>query len=196
MRTRVAAEALAVVPALLVAGCITVNIYFPAPEVRRAAEQIVEETWGGNAGGAAATPSTPSEPGSSWLSPFPPRAAYAQDVDINVSTAAIRTLKEQMKTRANQLKPYLDQGRVGVTKDGMLAVRNLEGVPLRDQATVRRLVEAEDRDRETLYQEIAKANNFGADRVDDIRKIFAETWIEKAEKGWPIQSKDGSWTTK
>lgn len=195
MRTRVAGGILISAAALLVAGCITVNIYFPAPEVRKAAEQIVEETWG-DQGGAAATPSAGEEPESSWLSPFLARVAHAQDVDINVSTAAIRTLKDGMKTRADQLKPYLDKGHLGITKDGMLAVRNLDGVALRDQATVRRLVEAENRDRESLYQEIAKANNFGADRVADIRKIFADTWIQKAEKGWPIQKADGSWGVK
>jgi uncharacterized protein YdbL (DUF1318 family) len=186
-------KALWLMPALFVAGCITVNIYFPAPEVRRAAEQIVEETWGEGAA-AAATPATGD---SSWMHGLLVSTAYAQDdVDINVSTAAIRTLKQQMKTRADQLKPYLDKGQVGITQDGMLAVRNLDGVPLRDQATVRRLVEAENSDRETLYQEIAKANNFGADRVPDIRKIFAETWIEKAEKGWPVQAAGGAWGTK
>jgi len=186
------------VPALLVAGCITVNIYFPAPEMRRAAEQIVDETWGTgeDSNGASATPSTTDTPGTSWLAPLLVNAAYAQDVDINVSTAAIRSVKEQMKTRAAQLKPYLDQARVGIGKDGMLTVRDLEGVPLRDQATVRRLVEAENRDREILYQEISKANKFGAERVDDIRTIFAETWIAKAEKGWPIQNKDGAWGIK
>ena len=101
-----------------------------------------------------------------------------------------------MRTRANQLKPYLDKGQVGISNKGMLDVRTLEGVPLRDQATVRRLVEAENRDRESLYQEISKANNFEADRIEDVRKIFADTWIQKAEKGWPIQKKDGAWTTK
>lgn len=187
---------LMIAAALFVAGCITVNIYFPAPEVRRAAEQIVEETWGDGQMGTA-TPGTPTGSDSSWLSPFLVSAAHAQnDVDINVSTAAIRTLKAQMKTRADQLKPHLDKGQVGIGNDGMLVIRNLEGVPLRDQATVRRLVDAENRDRETLYQEIAKANDFGSERVPDIRRIFAETWIAKAERGWPIQKSDGSWGTK
>jgi len=190
-------NAVALTSALFVSGCITVNIYFPAPEVRRAAEQIVEETWGDGSDAATATPNSHGSSESSWLVPLLASAAYAQgDVDINVSTAAIRTLKHQMAARAEQLKPYLSQGRLGIAKDGMLAIRNLDGVPLRDQATVRRLVDAENRDRETLYQEIAKANNFGADRVPDIKKIFAETWIQKAEKGWPIQKPDGTWTTK
>ena len=79
----------------LAAGCLTVNVYFPAPEVRSAAEQIVEETWGDGAAkdtkDAAATPT-------SWLRMFAPAAAYAAepDVDIDVSTAAIRKLKAAM----------------------------------------------------------------------------------------------------
>jgi uncharacterized protein YdbL (DUF1318 family) len=180
--------------AVLLAGCITVNIYFPAPEVRRAAEEIVDETWGSGGGSNAATPA--ADKTTSWLQLLSPAAAHAQQVDINVSTAAIRTLKDQMKARAGQLKPYLDRGSVGISKGGMLEVRNLDGVSLKDQATVRRLVEAENSDRESLYQEIAKANNFGADRIDDIRTIFAETWVQKAEPGWWVQSSSGAWAKK
>jgi uncharacterized protein YdbL (DUF1318 family) len=75
-------------------------------------------------------------------------------------------------------------------------VRNLEGVPLGEQANIRRLVDAENRDRKSLYGEIAKANNFAEDRVPEIQRIFADVWIDKAEKGWPIQKKDGAWTKK
>jgi hypothetical protein len=32
---------------LLFSGCVTVNIYFPAAAVQRAADEIVKETWGG-----------------------------------------------------------------------------------------------------------------------------------------------------
>src|SRR5918994_1849327 len=32
-----------------VSACVTVNIYFPAAAVERAADQIVKETWGGPA---------------------------------------------------------------------------------------------------------------------------------------------------
>ena len=69
-------------------------------------------------------------------------------------------------------------------------------VPLREQATIRRLVEAENRNRESLYREIAKANDFGDDRVPEIQRIFAETWIKKAEKGWWVQKPDGTWAQK
>ncbi len=187
--------ALTLATAALLTGCITVNIYFPAPEVRKAAEEIVEETWG-DAASKAATPAVSPVSGNSWLQPLWPAAAHAQDVDINVSTAAIRTLKDQMKARAAQLKPFLTAGQVGIGRDGMLVVRGLDGVALRDQATVRRLVEAENRDRQSLYEEIAKANKFGSERVADVARIFAETWIEKAEPGWPVQTSGGDWTKK
>lgn len=176
---------------VLVAGCITVNIYFPAPEVRQAAAAIVEETWGD---GTADAP-TPA-PQSRWFDFLAPAAAQAQEAaDINVSTAAIRALKDSIRTRSTQLKPWLAAGNLGIGSDGDLVVRGLDGVALRDQATVRRLVEAENRDRRSLYAEISKANKFGDDRIPEIQRIFAETWIEKAEAGWWVQV-GGKWTRK
>jgi uncharacterized protein YdbL (DUF1318 family) len=174
-------------------ACITVNIYFPAPEVRRAAEEIVEETWGGTSTGSPPRPDTAEENESSWFEGLVASPAYAQEADINVSTAAIRALKESMKARSEGLKPFLRAGHVGIGHDGLLVVRDLAGVPLRNQAAVRRLVKAENRDRKSLYVEIAKANNFGNERVADIEAIFAETWIDKAEKGWWVQKTDQSW---
>ncbi|HYD48782.1 MAG TPA: DUF1318 domain-containing protein [Terriglobales bacterium] len=183
------------IAALTLLGCITVNVYFPAPEVRQAAEEIVEETWGGAAPlppPAEGESRLPGEGGGYAWSLV--RAAHAADVDINVSTAAIRALKDRMKTRADQLKPHLSAGRVGIAQSGMLSVRGLEGLTLKDQATVRRLVDAENADRLALYREIAKANNFGEERVADVQRIFADTWIQKAEKGWWVEQ--GGWKRK
>lgn len=188
-RVLLLAVALGALPA-----CLTINVYFPAPEIREAAEQIVSETWGD---GGAAAPQPTGEPQSRWGSVMDllmPSAAYADEVDINVSTAAIRKLKASIAGRAGELKPYLRDGKIGIGKDGLLAIRDLAGVPLRDQANVRRLVDAENRDRMSLYRAIAEANDLDMSRVPDIQKIFAETWIEKAEKGWPIQKQDGTWT--
>lgn len=184
------------------AACVTVNIYFPAPEVRAAAEQIVDETWGGASTtppDAAPADAAPTEtPPGAWLRLLGPSAAWAAEGEpnVDVSTAAIRALKDAMKSRAAQLKPYLSAGNVGIGSDGMLVVRGLDGVALGDQAKIRRLVEAENGDRKALYAEIAKANGYGPERVGDIQKIFAETWVEKAEKGWPVQNPSGEWTTK
>jgi uncharacterized protein len=190
-------------PAILTAAfaaCITVNIYFPAPQVRAAAEQIVDETWGAGASGGeapASRPATPPPGPASLLDVVGARNAWAEEhADIDVSTAAIRALKEAMKQRANDLKPFMGKGAVGIGNDGMLVVRSLDGVPLGEQAKIRRLVDAENRDRKALYAEIAEANGFPRDRIQDIQRIFAETWIAKAERGWAVQKPDGSWSVR
>ena len=41
-------------------ACVTVNIYFPAAAVERAADQIVKETWGGPAEADKTTPAPQS----------------------------------------------------------------------------------------------------------------------------------------
>ena len=182
-----------VVSAVVLAACVTVNIYFPAPEVRRAAEQIVDDTWG-DAAATQPTPGTaPAATHSWWRDVVAPQCASAQEADVNVSTAAIRALKDSMRERAVQLKPFLAAGQVGIGRDGLLVVRNLDGVPLATQATIRRLVDAENRDRLSLYREIAKANKFGDERIPEIQRIFADTWTAKAEPGWWIQQPDGTW---
>jgi len=183
------------------AACITVNIYFPAPQVRAAAEEIVDETWGQPDAvqpGEGTPEAPPSGGGASLFDVFGARSAWAAEdhANVDVSTAAIRSLKGAMKSRSGELKPYMTSGAVGIGNDGMLVARDVSGLGLADQAKVRRLVEAENRDRKALYSEIAEANGYPRDRINDIQAIFAQTWIDKAESGWPVQKPDGSWTKK
>ena len=154
----------------LASACVTVNIYFPAAAVERAADQIVKETWGG-----------PSEPAKTAPEPrsFNLRAltritslrlvseAQAQEADINVSNPAIRALKDSIKQRSAALKPYMDRGNTGIAQDGMLTVRNTDGIDLKARAEVNQLVDAENRDRETLYAEIAKANGIPSEQYPE-----------------------------
>lgn len=187
---------------LVLTACVTVNIYFPAAAVQRAADRIVEETWGGQ--GKEGGKETPKKaPGSGAaiagriyaLVGFA-REVHAQEPDINVSNPAIRTLKEAIKTRSESIKPFMDNGNVGINRDGLLVIRSTEGLNLKERAQVQQWVEAENRDRDTLYAEIARANNFPKERVGDIKKIFAKSWIEQARSGWWIQDAQGSWKRK
>jgi uncharacterized protein YdbL (DUF1318 family) len=185
----------------LTAACVTVNIYFPAPAVQKAADQIVGETWGEEKG--PRPDQTPKEGSPKSENPvwpmvftFLPRPATAQEPDINVSTPAIRALKESIKNRSQTLKQYMDRGNVGITADGLLTARNTKDLSLRERAEVEKLVDAENRDREALYQEIAEANKFPKDRVKDIKRIFANSWIDQARPGWWIQDSQGNWRQK
>jgi uncharacterized protein YdbL (DUF1318 family) len=179
-------------------ACVTVNIYFPAAAVERAADQIVKETWGG-----PAKPATPApQPQSRSL--FSPNRflalsfvseAFAQDADINVTNPAIRALKDSIKKRSDAIKPYMDRGNIGIAQDGLLAIRSADGLNLKERAEASQLIDAENKDREALYAEIAKANGIPKENIPKIKSIFAKSWIEQAQPGWWIQS-NGNWQKK
>ena len=187
-----------VVLLLILNACVTVNIYFPAAAVQRAADEIVKETWGGSNG-------TPERVQPHSLLPFAPRRtlslsltreAFAQEADINVSNPAIRGLRDSIKHRSGAIKPYMDKGSAGINQGGLLVVRSSEGLSLKERAEVQQLIEAENRDREALYSEIAKANNIPPDAVPKIKGIFAKSWIDQAQTGWWIQDSQGNWKRK
>ncbi len=179
-----------VLAVLFTAACVTINIYFPAEQVRGAADRIVDEVWSERLREGAPAPQT--NPGSSFLRIIGPSVAYAQDIDI--TTPEIRAIREAMRERSGSLFPYLDAGNVGVGADGFLKVRTTEGLDLRARGEVTRLVNAENEDRSRLYREIARANGF-PDRVDEVRQIFAETWRQRAAAGWYLE-RNGGWVQK
>jgi len=166
--------------------------------VERAADQIVKETWG--------TPTAPTkkeEPQSRIIDRKAVNVglsfsneAHAQEADINVSNPAIRALKDSIKNRSDSIKPFMDRGNVGITRDGLLTIRGTDGLNLKERAEAQQLVEAENRDREALYLEIAKANNIARESVPKIKAIFARSWIEQARPGWWIQDPQGNWKKK
>lgn len=182
-------------PLLVIAACVTINIYFPAEELRGAADKIVEEVWGErNLPQDPATQPPAGNRGSllRWLSG--PTTAYAAQ-DINVTTPEIRAVKDTIKQRSERLFPYLDSGHIGIGVDALLKVRTTEGLDLRTRGEVNRLVSEENADRQRLYAEIARANGF-PDRVGEVQDIFAASWRDNAQSGWFIELADGSWRTK
>ena len=122
--------------------------------------------------------------------------AHAQEADINVSNPAIRAIKDSIKARSEAIKPFMDRGNIGIAADGLLAIRNTDGLNLKERAEIKQLVDAENRDRENLYVEIAKANNIPADNVPKIKSIFARSWLDQARPGWWIQDGERNWKKK
>jgi uncharacterized protein YdbL (DUF1318 family) len=182
----------------LVSACVTVNIYFPAAAVERAADQIVKETWGGpgeTAPKGRPQSRNPAISHSKIAFGFVDQA-HAQEADINVSNPAIRALKDSIRNRSDSIKPFMDRGNAGINQDGLLTVRSTDGLSLKERAEVQQLVEAENRDREMLYLEIAKANSFPRESVPKIKRIFAKSWTDQAKAGWWIQDAQGAWKKK
>jgi uncharacterized protein YdbL (DUF1318 family) len=188
-----------VLTAFFVSACVTVNIYFPAAAVERAADQIVKETWGG-----AGEPVKASPKPQSFNRFLPARfallgfvgEAHAQEADINVSNPAIRALKDSIRERSNAIKPFMDRGNIGLAQDGLLTIHSADGLNLKERAETKQLVDAENRDRENLYSEIAKANNISKDSIPRVKTIFAKSWLDQARPGWWIQDAQGNWKKK
>lgn len=173
--------------ALLMAACVTINVYFPAAAVEKAADKIIEDIWG--TGGVPQPETSPSPPLSRWLNIFI-RPAHAQ-ANINITTPKINQLQQSMSARFNQLKPMYDSGGVGLTSDGLITIRDAGALSLQQRAQAQRLVQQENADRQALYREIARANGH-PEWEKDIQATFARRWIDNARSGWWYQ-KNGRW---
>ena len=181
---------------LTVISCVTINIYFPAEELRGAADKIVNEVWGDPSqnGTEEAVPSSKKTPGSSFFHFLSPATAIAAQ-DINVTTPAIRAIKDSIKSRSAELIGFLNSGNIGLGFDGLLKVRSTDGLSLKQKAQVNKLIGAENKDRKHLYSEISSANNF-PDKTDEVQNIFADSWRKQAQKGWYLEKSDGTWEQK
>ena len=115
--------------------------------------------------------------------------------DFEVNTLAVTRLKQSMQQRHSQLVPYYDTGAVGFTRDGLIALRDANVVPLSGRQLVNRFIAAENQDRNALYREIALANDH-PEWENDIRSTFSQRWITSARSGWWYQQGDGSWHRK
>lgn len=117
-----------------------------------------------------------------------PFAQAAADIEIN--SPAISSIKSSMQARHNQLAPFYGNGVIGLTKDGLIAVKDASVLPLKDRGGLNSLVSAENSDRNALYKEIAVANGH-PEWEAEIRSTFAQRWIQKAQSGWWVQEGSG-----
>ena len=195
---------------VLVAGCVTVNVYFPAAAADKAAQQIVGDVLGTPAPSAssAAPASSSSAPrtsggkvgggvrlGSAVLGFFVP-SAVAAEPNLKISTPEIEAIRARMKANFEQnLEPLLQAGVIGFTADGNVAVRDLNAASLPMRAGVSQAVASANRERAELYAAIARAN--GQPQWEpNIRASFAKTWIEMARPGWYYRDSSGAWHRK
>src|SRR5688500_13116505 len=131
---------------LLVAACVTINVYFPAAAADKAADQFINDVTGGSKGTTPPQSYIQEQPdyllaavGDLMYALVP--AAHAQDAEaaLNVSSPAVSRIKSSMAARFPELEKFFASGAVGLTKDGLIEVRDINSVALPDRATVKRL---------------------------------------------------------
>jgi hypothetical protein len=153
---------------IFIFACVTINIYFPAEKVESVAGDIVNDIRGPG-GGEKEKPQGKDK--SSLLRKtmlaVTPSPVWAQEV-TEVSNPTIRSLKERMRSRYNQMKPYYQKGMLKEGNNGYVSLGSTSGLGLK-----------ENRDRKTLYVEVAKAlkvHPIDAAQIDKVAKIFAKEW--------------------
>jgi uncharacterized protein YdbL (DUF1318 family) len=125
-----------------------------------------------------------------------PTADAQASPNLDVSDPQTRAVTASMQQRFGELKKYFDAGVIGLTADGQVAIRDQNAVALAERAVVARLVAEDNRDRATLYAELAKANKH-PEWEPDIRRTFARRWVERgAQSGWYYQDTSGKWLQK
>ena len=180
---------------LVLAACVTINVYFPAAEAQQAAKEFVDKVIGDDAQDVMPAPADNGSGGMALLDFFIP-AAHAQSVDISIRTPEIQAIQQRMADRFDaSLRAQFDAGALGFGSDGMLVVRDAAAVPLRERSALNQAVADDNRDRKAVYREIAVANGH-PEWEQQIRETFAKQWIASAKAGWWYQASAGDWKQK
>lgn len=108
---------------------------------------------------------------------------------------------KRLRARLPELRPWLDAGAIGVAANGLLRIRTFEGVAAAEQAALKRLVRAENRDRLILYGAHAEDVGHGSDMFGDNwmayeGATFSAEWVGQAPAGWWVQDDSRRWSKK
>jgi uncharacterized protein len=197
----------------LLAGCVTINVYFPAAAAQKAAEKFIGNVIGPDTQPQDQAPQQnpqqqPASGSSSGDGSGTPLAARVLDAlipaanaaeaqpNLKIQTPEIEAIQARMRDRYhNSLESLLNSGAVGFTHDGMVAVHDASKAPLAQRAQMNSTVADENRDRAAVYRQIAIANGH-PEWEQQIRQIFAKQWIDRAHAGWFVQNAAGAWVGK
>jgi len=194
---------------LFLTACVTINVYFPVQAAEKAADKIIDKVWGNKPQPTddkeptiddSETPQT-NESRVPTLKPlvyWPTHwigiiisPAYA-GANLDISSSAIKALQARMRKRHRKLKPFYNNGAVGLTNNALITLRSPAKIPLKKRRDVKRWVTQENKDRLNLYRKIAQANGH-PEWEASIRKTFARRWIKRASRGWWYQDGNGKW---
>lgn len=185
---------------VLAVGCVslTVNVYFPAAEIRSALEEIesdIRET-------ESPTGWLPRD--RSWLASLipmrislgPALAQAQEELDLEVETPTILSIKKQRKERYKKIDPYLVKGIFGEGRTGYLVIREQRGLSLKERGALKRLVQEENEDRKTMYLAILSANKLSKDDLERVEKLAAEAIRKVLKPGHWYEVEKDKWVQK
>ena len=103
---------------------------------------------------------------------------------------------QRMHERFPELKTQLDNGVLGLTEDGDVAIRDADAATLE----LKKLVRAENRDRGFLYNAMTFAVGHGGherwDWLNYVDATFGAEWQKQAPSGWWLRNEKDAWRQK
>jgi hypothetical protein len=205
----------------VLAACaiITVNVYFPEKAVKEAYKSL-DDMLLKNAEKQPATEKQPgaepapeaAKPQSGILNELPSfslcATAHAAEKGADELTVELAGMPEvvqaydEMNKRWPRLATLFDSAAVGLTNQGLVAVRDKTKVTAQDEA----LINQENQNRKTVVSSMAKAilkinkvkeSKAALDQVlGKAATTYAETKRDAAKPGWWIQFQNGRWLQK
>ena len=124
-----------------------------------------------------------------------PTVSAETEPDLDIATPAIMSLKKSLGNRFLQLKPHLEAGVIGLTHDGNVALRDAATLDVKTLLALDALIIEENKDRTTLYREIARTNG-RPEWESDLRNTFGKRWISRLPAGWFYRDDKGLWVRK
>jgi hypothetical protein len=119
----------------------------------------------------------------------------APDADIDkllYSGGDLTRAIKRLRDRSGQLKPWFDQGIIGNTASGFVALRDAS-----KRAQLHDLLWDENRDRAFLYNQASSAVGHGGDDLASwlpyASYSFGKEWIEQGQRGWWSLDEQGQW---
>jgi len=194
-------SALTIVWCLASCVSLTVNINFPAAEIKQAAENIEDAVRSGEGADGLSFNHLidASRPAFTITLGFDVNSAYAADVDISAQSPEIKAIVESRAKRyKKELEPELDNGNLGEGMDGFVVIRDPKAHDLKALAGLKKLVKEENDDRLKMYTAILSVNKLEVSKesLEKVQELFVAAIIKKMKAGHWYQKDKDTWEQK
>ena len=175
---------------ILSSACVTVNVNFPENAAQSATDDYVRDLYRTKEHGKT-PPVTRFFHTFTWIA-----EANAADGDFRVDTDKANKIKESLRARVDEILDQKKAGILGESMDGLLILKNPGALKSLLLKKTEKLVAAENKDRDELYEEVLNANKLPLTQIKKVARSFARSFQGESPSGTWIQAADESWSQK
>ena len=116
-------------------------------------------------------------------------SADAANYDLKEITPAVQKAIGARQARYAEVQRLKSEGVIGEENQGSVKL-------LKDSSGVAEIIQAENQDRQVIYEVVVEQNQLGSAGMSEVRAAFAEVQRGKAKPGDFIQLRTGEWVQK